>query len=398
MTLLKVENLSVNYGSIRAVREISFEVNQGEIVTLIGSNGAGKTTTIRQLMGFIRPDKGSLQIRGKDCFRERDEIQRSLGYLPGEIAFINSMKGMEFIRFVARMKEMEGLGRAKELMERLELRADGKISRMSKGMKQKIGIVCAFMNDPEILILDEPTSGLDPLMQNRFTELVLEERKRGKTILMSSHMFEEVERTCKRAVIIKAGKLVAVEDVERLRDGKGKKIEVRFADEAQAESFAEKMKADKAKTSAVRVVPNGGKISIVHGATKGEDLEKGGRPHAGQSAVGTIWRKGAVVGLQVHGSMDAFLKMVSKYHVLDLQTQSQSLEELFLHFYGEDKAGKGGGSVAAAVENGVESVAAAGKDGVESVAATGKNGVESVAKVENGGAGDAPVDGEEEAR
>lgn len=398
MGVMEVTGVTKDYGLGRGVFDLSFSVDEGEVLGFLGPNGAGKTTTIRQLMGFIRPDKGSLQIRGKDCFRERDEIQRSLGYLPGEIAFINSMKGMEFIRFVARMKEMEGLGRAKELMERLELRADGKISRMSKGMKQKIGIVCAFMNDPEILILDEPTSGLDPLMQNRFTELVLEERKRGKTILMSSHMFEEVERTCKRAVIIKAGKLVAVEDVERLRDGKGKKIEVRFADEAQAESFAEKMKADKAKTSAVRVVPNGGKISIVHGAAKGEDLEKGGRPHVGQSAVGTIWRKGAVVGLQVHGSMDAFLKMVSKYHVLDLQTQSQSLEELFLHFYGEDKAGKGGGSVAAAVENGVESVAAAGKDGVESVAATGKNGVESVAKVENGGAGDAPVDGEEEAR
>ncbi len=398
MGVMEVTGVTKDYGLGRGVFDLSFSVDEGEVLGFLGPNGAGKTTTIRQLMGFIRPDKGSLQIRGKDCFRERDEIQRSLGYLPGEIAFINSMKGMEFIRFVARMKEMEGLGPAKELMERLELRADGKISRMSKGMKQKIGIVCAFMNDPEILILDEPTSGLDPLMQNRFTELVLEERKRGKTILMSSHMFEEVERTCKRAVIIKAGKLVAVEDVERLRDGRGKKIEVRFADEAQAESFAEKMKADKAKTSAVRVVPNGGKISIVHGATKGEDLEKGGRPHAGQSAVGTIWRKGAVVGLQVHGSMDAFLKMVSKYHVLDLQTQSQSLEELFLHFYGEDKAGKGGGSVAAAVENGVESVAAAGKDGVESVAATEKNGVESVAKVENGGAGDAPVDGEEEAR
>ncbi len=398
MGVMEVTGVTKDYGLGRGVFDLSFSVDEGEVLGFLGPNGAGKTTTIRQLMGFIRPDKGSLQIRGKDCFRERDEIQRSLGYLPGEIAFINSMKGMEFIRFVARMKEMEGLGRAKELMERLELRADGKISRMSKGMKQKIGIVCAFMNDPEILILDEPTSGLDPLMQNRFTELVLEERKRGKTILMSSHMFEEVERTCKRAVIIKAGKLVAVEDVERLRDGRGKKIEVRFADEAQAESFAEKMKADKAKTSAVRVVPNGGKISVVHGVTKGEDLEKGGRPHAGQSAVGTIWRKGAVVGLQVHGSMDAFLKMVSKYHVLDLQTQSQSLEELFLHFYGEDKAGKGGGSVAAAVENGVESVAAAGKDGVESVAAAGKNGVESVAKVENGGAGDAPVDGEEEAR
>jgi ABC-2 type transport system ATP-binding protein len=303
MSVMEVSHVTKDYGRGRGVFDLSFGVDEGEVLGFLGPNGAGKTTTIRQLMGFIRPDRGALQIRGKDCFKERDEIQRSLGYLPGEIAFINSMKGMEFIQFVARMKDMKGTGRAAGLMERFELQPDGKISRMSKGMKQKIGIVCAFMDDPQILILDEPTSGLDPLMQNRFTELILEEQKRGKTILMSSHMFEEVERTCKRAVIIKSGKLVAVEDVEKLRDGKGKKIEVRFADEARAAAFV-------------------GEYTL--------------------SGHGKAWRQGAVVCLQVQGSMDAFLKMVSKYPVLDLQTQGQSLEELFMHFYGESESGKSG--------------------------------------------------------
>lgn len=303
MGVIEVNHVTKDYGKGRGVFDLSFSVDEGEVLGFLGPNGAGKTTTIRQLMGFIRPDGGSQQIRGKDCFKERDVIQRSLGYLPGEIAFIDSMKGMEFVRFVARMKEMKDLGRADELMERFELHPDGKISRMSKGMKQKIGIVCAFMNDPSILILDEPTSGLDPLMQNRFVELILEERKRGKTILMSSHMFEEIEKTCRRAVIIKAGRLVSVEDVEKLRDSKGKKIEVRFANEGQAGAFVKEYAL---------------------------------------SEHGKVWRQDAVVGLQIQGSMDVFLKTVSKYHVVDLQTQRQSLEELFMHFYGEAEGGKGG--------------------------------------------------------
>ena len=134
---------------------------------------------------FTKPDKGSLTISGMDCFSEAKDIQKNLGYLPGEIAFIDSMTGDSFIRFVANMKGIKDLKRMEELKKMFELNASGKIKKMSKGMKQKIGIVCAFMQDPDILILDEPTSGLDPLMQNKFIELIMEEKQRGKTILMS---------------------------------------------------------------------------------------------------------------------------------------------------------------------------------------------------------------------
>lgn len=330
MNVMELSHVTKDYGQGRGVFDLSFSVDEGEVLGFLGPNGAGKTTTIRQLMGFIRPDGGSLQICGKDCFKERDVIQKSLGYLPGEIAFIDSMRGMEFVRFVARMKEMKGLGRAKELLERFELHLDGKISRMSKGMKQKIGIVCAFMNDPSILILDEPTSGLDPLMQNRFVELILEERRRGKTILMSSHMFEEIEKTCQRAVIIKAGRLVSVEDVERLRNSQGKKIEVRFVNERQATAFAEEYILSNVKSPLARGISDGNCPEEKWLANRKSPLARGG-----------VWQRDAVVGVQIQGSMDAFLKMVSKYHVVDLQTQSQSLEELFMHFYGESESGKG---------------------------------------------------------
>ena len=155
MSVIEISHITKDYGKGRGVFDVSFSVHKGEVLGFLGPNGAGKTTTIRQLMGFIRPDSGKLSILGKDCFQEADQIQKSLGYLPGEIAFIDSMNGMEFIRFVAKMKGMKGLGRSQELMERFELDAMGKLKKMSKGMKQKIGIVCAFM-DPaaEILILD----------------------------------------------------------------------------------------------------------------------------------------------------------------------------------------------------------------------------------------------------
>ncbi len=294
MSVIEISHITKDYGQGRGVFDVSFSVHKGEVLGFLGPNGAGKTTTIRQLMGFIKPDQGKLTIMGKDCFKEADEIQKSLGYLPGEIAFIDSMNGMEFIRFVAKMKNMKGMGRAQELMERFELDAMGKLKKMSKGMKQKIGIVCAFM-DPasEILILDEPTSGLDPLMQNRFVELVLEEKKAGKTILMSSHMFEEVERTCDRAAIIREGKLVAVEEIEKLKEGRQKNIEITFKDAVMAEAFAAEF------------------------------------PKAAYQA------GSRTVTARVGKNLDTFIKKAGEYTITDLDVRTQSLEEFFMHFYGE---------------------------------------------------------------
>lgn len=294
MSVIEISHITKDYGKGRGVFDVSFSVNQGEVLGFLGPNGAGKTTTIRQLMGFMKPDSGKLSIMGMDCFKNTEKIQKSVGYLPGEIAFIDSMNGMEFIRFVAKMKKMKGLGRAEELMEMFELNASGRLKKMSKGMKQKIGIVCAFM-DPEadIMILDEPTSGLDPLMQNRFVELILSEKKQGKTILMSSHMFEEIERTCDRAAIIRSGRLAAVEEIEKLKEGRQKVIEVTFKESPMAEEFAAAFPR--------AVYQSGGKI----------------------------------VTVKVGKNLDAFIKKAGEYTVTDFNVRTQSLEEFFMHFYGE---------------------------------------------------------------
>ena len=288
--IIEIDHITKDYGNGRGVFDISFQVKKGEVLGFLGPNGAGKTTTIRQLMGFLRPDSGSVQILGMDCFHDAHKIADSLGYLPGEIAFIDAMTGIKFIRFIANMKGMKDLGRAPELMEQFELNPSAKIKKMSKGTKQKIGIICAFMQDPDILLLDEPTSGLDPLMQNEFIDLILEEKERGKTILLSSHIFEEVERTCDRAAIIREGKLAAVENIDALRQNKQKIVEVHFPTVEIAKACAASM------------------------------------PSSTQ--------KGSIVSVKIKGNMDDFIKQVANYPVTDLDIKAQTLEEIFMHFYG----------------------------------------------------------------
>ena len=154
-------------------------------------------------MGFIKPDEGKCTILNQDCFKKAHIIQNQVGYLAGEIAFINDMSAKDYINFIADMKKIKDRNRIDELLKIFELETNVKIKKMSKGMKQKVGIVTAFMGSPEVLILDEPTSGLDPLMQNKFVELLLEEKKKGTTIFISSHMLEEIEKTCDRTAIIR---------------------------------------------------------------------------------------------------------------------------------------------------------------------------------------------------
>lgn len=238
MSAINIENLVRDYGNGKGVFDVSFHVNQGEAFGFLGPNGAGKTTTIRHLMGFLKPRSGKCSIDGLDCWSERDKVQERLGYIPGEISFFDDMSGAEFLKFIADYRKLGTQNRKEELLERFELDPKGKIKKMSKGMKQKLGIVAAFMHDPDILILDEPTSGLDPLMQNRFIDLVAEEKEHGKTILMSSHMFEEVERTCDRIGIIRNGRMVAVDDAEALRERHTRSYTVTLESEAAAEAFA----------------------------------------------------------------------------------------------------------------------------------------------------------------
>lgn len=296
--VFEIKNITKDYGNQKGVFDASFTVKKGEVMGFLGPNGAGKTTTIRQLMGFIHPDRGEVKINGLDCFSDAATIQKNLGYLPGEIAFMDDMTGIEFIKFIGHMKSMTDFTYAEELMKLFELDPKGKLKKMSKGMKQKIGIVCAFMNQPEIIILDEPTSGLDPLMQNRFVELILKEKEKGTTILMSSHIFEEVERTCDRTVIIKNGRIMAVEDMSKLKSNKRKFYVVRFAEEKMAQEFAKEYQIAK------------------------EAIEKD------------------IVTIGVKGNVDEFIKTLSKYQVKDLNVKTQSLEELFMHFYGGEQDDK----------------------------------------------------------
>lgn len=238
MTVISVQHLTRDYGSGKGIFDLSIGVDRGEVFGFLGPNGSGKTTTIRHLMGFIRPQIGSCQIDGKNCWADREVIQRKLGYIPGEISFFDDMTGKEFLQFQLEYRKIKDDTKMREMIERFELDPRGRIKKMSKGMKQKVGIVSAFMHDPEILILDEPTSGLDPLMQNRFIDLVEEEREKGKTVLLSSHIFEEVERTCNRIGIIRNGRLVTIDSVENLRNRHMRSYTVQLHSSEEAEAFA----------------------------------------------------------------------------------------------------------------------------------------------------------------
>lgn len=252
MSVIKIENLVRDYGNEKGVFDLSFHVDQGEAFGFLGPNGAGKTTTIRHLMGFLKPKSGKCTIDGLDCWHERDKIQARLGYIPGEISFFDDMSGTEFLKFITEYHKIGTPNRREELLERFELDPRGRIKKMSKGMKQKLGIVAAFMHDPDILILDEPTSGLDPLMQSRFVNLVAEEKKRGKTVLMSSHIFEEVERTCDRIGIIRKGRMIAVDSTAALQEKHTRRYRVTLENEAAAKAFAADFNG----------VPNGTEVTV----------------------------------------------------------------------------------------------------------------------------------------
>lgn len=238
MSAICVENLTRDYGEKKGVFDVSFSIGQGEAFGFLGPNGAGKTTVIRHLMGFLRPQSGICTVGKLDCWAKRDQVQKYVGYVPGEISFFEDMNGADFLRFIEQYRGLGAKNRQRELLERFELNPKTKIKKMSKGTKQKLAITAAFMHDPQVLILDEPTSGLDPLMQNRFVELIKEEKQRGKTIFLSSHMFEEVERTCDRIGMIRCGKLVTVDTVDALRKQHLRSYTVGLPTEQEAKDFA----------------------------------------------------------------------------------------------------------------------------------------------------------------
>ena len=285
-----VSELTKDYGNGRGVFDVTFSVEQGEVFGFLGPNGAGKTVTMRNLMGFIKPDRGTATINNMGCFTKREDIQNTLGYLPGEISIMDDMTGAAFLEFMARMKRLRDRQRMQELTRYFELDTSRKIRKMSKGTKQKVGLVCAFMASPNILLLDEPTSGLDPLMQNRFIELILEEKRRGTTVFLSSHLFEEVEKPCDRVAFIRAGKLAAIERMDDVRKSRKRVFSVTFADESDSRRYLTE--------------------------------------HP------TARKTGSGVEILVSGSIDGFVKELAGYSLSDMTMQEQSLEELFLHMYG----------------------------------------------------------------
>ena len=229
MAIISIKDITKDYGNDRGVFDVSFNIKKGEVFGFLGPNGAGKTTTIRQMLGFIHPDKGKIYIDGKLVKNNYYLTNDKIGYLPGEINFPEGMKGTEFIKWTAELRGLHDLDRAYKLIDILNLKnADSDVKRMSKGMKQKIGIICAFMHEPEILILDEPTSGLDPLMQEAFIELVLEAKENGTTVLMSSHMFSEIEKTCDRTAIIRNGRITAIVDMNDISKSVHKEYKIKF--------------------------------------------------------------------------------------------------------------------------------------------------------------------------
>jgi ABC-2 type transport system ATP-binding protein len=277
---------------IAGLKKITFYIPEGEVFGLLGPNGAGKTTTIRQLMGFIKPDAGYARIKGLDCWRDSQKVKALVGYLPGEMNYLKEMTGLEFLNLMAGMHGDRPVFRRRrdELVERMDLNLKQPIKKMSKGMKQKLGIISTMMLDAEVLILDEPTSGLDPLMQKVFIDLVLKEKGRGKTILISSHMFSEIERTCDRVGIIRAGELVAVEGIQKLRQEQKRTFEITLETTEQAQLICQSgLKAD---------------LSIEN-----------------------------QVSVEIQGDLNPLLRVLSQFQVKDFTQKMTELEEAFMQFY-----------------------------------------------------------------
>ncbi|MDR1422955.1 MAG: ABC transporter ATP-binding protein [Coriobacteriales bacterium] len=224
----------------RGIFDIDLSVHEGEIFGLVGINGSGKTTMIRHLMGFLRPQHGRCQIMRRDCWQQAARLKNAIGYIPGEISFPEVGSGIDFFKLQAAYREARNMKRAEKLCERFNLDASANLRRMSKGMKQKTAIVTAFMSDPKILLLDEGTTGLDPLMQKVFTDLVKEERHRGKTVFMSSHMFDELENSCDRVAFLKNGHLIDIVELSQLRGNERvKEYKLGFANNQDFRSFLE---------------------------------------------------------------------------------------------------------------------------------------------------------------
>ncbi|MFI1677373.1 ABC transporter ATP-binding protein [Streptomyces sp. NPDC020607] len=290
---IELRELTKTYGPRRGLTGLTLDVRIGEVFGFLGPNGAGKSTTIRLLLDLIRPTGGTATVLGLDPHHDGVELRSRVGYLAGDFVCDGRQSVRGYLRFLAALRGGVPQGRIDDLAERLGLDQGARIKKLSKGNRQKVGLVQAFMHAPELLILDEPSSGLDPLVQQTFLGLVTEAAADGRTVFMSSHIMSEVEAVADRVGIIRDGRLVALDTVAGLRAGTVRDIEVRFARPVTAAAFA-------------------------------------GVDGAGRLALDTT---GTVLTCQLTGSPDAFVKALARHTVTGFRAIEPALEELFHSYY-----------------------------------------------------------------
>ena len=297
--VLNVDHLLKDYGYGRGVFDVSIKVHKGECYGYLGPNGAGKSTTIRHIMGFSKPTKGSIKLFGIETFGHTQELLQRVGYLPGEPAIPQGLDGMGFLRMMQDMRGERNDERMNYLLNLFKLDPNVNVKEMSLGEKRKLAVVAAFMNDPDVLILDEPTSGLDPVMQQVFIHFILDEKKRGKTILLSSHIFSEVDATCDTISIIKDGKHVSTFKAADLKDNTVATYIVRFND---LDNFNRFIKEN----------------------TKYEVLDTNDK------------RKLMTIKINKKDYRE-FFDFLSKYYIREFEEKPFTLQDYFMSFYKEEK-------------------------------------------------------------
>ena len=286
MSAIKTEKLTKYYGRARGIIDLDLTVEKGDYFGFIGPNGAGKSTTIRTLLGLLSPTSGSGSVLGLDISREKEAILQKAGYLPSEAVFYSGMKVKDIIKLSAQLRGLECTAQAAELCERLQLDASRKVDDLSFGNRKKVAIVCALQSDPELLILDEPTGGLDPLMQKEFFDILAERNRKGVTIFLSSHVLHEIQRNCKRAAVIKEGRIIACDTVETLSKTNAKRVRIRgTADLTGLPGIKDLCEAD-------------GAVSFLY-----------------------------------NGEMGTLLRRLSDGDIKDLGVSDPDLEEIFMHYY-----------------------------------------------------------------
>jgi ABC-2 type transport system ATP-binding protein len=292
------EGLTKFYGRHRGIEELTMTVEQGEVFGFLGPNGAGKTTTIRTLLDLLHPSGGSARILGLDSRADSVAIRARLGNLPGDFGFGERTSGHEALSLLARLRHVDSLERAEDLAGRFRADLARPLGQLSRGNRQKIGLLLALFHRPELLILDEPTSGLDPLMQEEFLALIGEERERGCTVFLSSHELDEVERVCDRVGIIRDGRLIAVERVAELVGKTQRRVSVEFA----------------------------------------EPIDPG--ELRGCAGVCALEADGAHVTFGIAGDIDPVIKAIARHTIVDIDFARPTLEEIFLSYY-QDEAKDG---------------------------------------------------------